>query len=134
MITGVEYVPVKLSDHLDGSIRFITYETVKVTVDGEETEEVREKFNQAVTVGENDIYVEVDIPKSQWNMVDDIHSVDIAFKVKTGDGMVDYANYKVDLQAELRKDLNTNIDGSEASDHLVYTNAKINHEFLRTGS
>jgi hypothetical protein len=40
----------------------------------------------------------------------------------------------VDLQAELRKDLNTNIDGSEASDHLVYTNAKINHEFLRTGS
>lgn len=48
--------------------------------------------------------------------------------------MVNYSNYKVDLQAELRKDKTTNIDGSEASDHLVYTNAKIDHEFLRNGS
>jgi hypothetical protein len=53
--------------------------------------------------------------------------------VKTGEEMTDYANYKVDLQAELRTGT-ANIDGSEASDHLVYTNAKINHEFLRTGS
>ncbi len=134
VIIGAEYVPVKLTDYLGSNVWFTTYKTVKTTVEGEEIVEKVKLFNSSGSVSSNGMYVEVDIPKDKWDMVDDIYSVDIAFKVKTGEGMVDYANYKVDLQAELRKDLNTNIDGSEASDHLVYTNAKINHEFLRTGS
>ncbi|MCI6935641.1 MAG: hypothetical protein MR762_03135, partial [Clostridiales bacterium] len=41
-----------------------------------------------------------------------------------------YANYKVELEAVLKKG-NTDIGGSRASDHIVYTNAKINPNPVR---
>lgn len=56
--------------------------------------------------------------------------IDIGFCAKTGTGFTDYANYKVNLSVKLR-DSTEDITGSYADDYLIYTNAKVNHDFLK---
>ncbi|MBR2523560.1 MAG: hypothetical protein IKE53_03880 [Clostridiales bacterium] len=55
----------------------------------------------------------------------------IGFNAKTGDDFTEYANYKVILAVSLLDASNDTINGSYASDSLIYTNAKVNHEFLK---
>ena len=56
--------------------------------------------------------------------------VDITYKVKTGEELVkigggQYANYKVTLSATLENQQGTDLLTNNASDYLVYTNAKV---------
>ena len=73
-----------------------------------------------------------------------LFKVDISFNAKSGGSFKDYANYKIDLKADLYKiaveDQNGKITGvnnesiittSSAEDYLIYTNAKINPQFIR---
>jgi len=58
----------------------------------------------------------------------------ITFNAKSGDNFYEYANYEAYLTVELYTDKNctdnNNIPNSAANDYLIYTNAKINPEFL----
>ncbi|MBR3668288.1 MAG: hypothetical protein IKN66_14245 [Ruminococcus sp.] len=56
--------------------------------------------------------------------------IDIDFNAKTGADFTEYANYKVNLSVMLM-DGAEDIAGSYAPDYLIYTNAKVNHEFLK---
>ena len=73
-----------------------------------------------------------------------LYKIDISFHAKSGGSFIQYANYKVDLKADLYKtaitDGSGNITGvdneslitsSSAEDYLIYTNAKINPQFIR---
>jgi hypothetical protein len=62
-----------------------------------------------------------------------IYDITISFNAKSGSGFYKYANYEVDLTAVLLtgdSDENDTISNSVATDYLIYTNAKINPEFL----
>lgn len=56
----------------------------------------------------------------------------IEFNAKSGADFHKYANYKIDLTAALYEETNctTLIDHSSAPDSLIYTNAKINPEYI----
>lgn len=56
--------------------------------------------------------------------------INIAFNAKTGAGFTEYANYKVNISAKLSSNSSGDITGSYADDYLIYTNAKVNHNFL----
>jgi hypothetical protein len=56
--------------------------------------------------------------------------INVGFSAKTGDGFTEYANYKVNITAKLSGSTG-DITGSYAGDYLIYTNAKVNHDFLR---
>ena len=62
------------------------------------------------------------------------HMVDIAvtLNAKSGSGFTEYANYRVDLTAELFSDEGCTVplDNSVATDYLIYTNAKVVPELL----
>ncbi len=74
-----------------------------------------------------------------------LFDIDISFNAKSGGSFREYANYKIDLKAELYKTalrdaesgkitgvINESIiTSSPAEDYLIYTNAKINPEFIR---
>lgn len=55
---------------------------------------------------------------------DKIYNANISYKVRTGNGFTEYANYQVVLQAELLDSTGETI-GNRPSDYLVYTNAKV---------
>ena len=59
-------------------------------------------------------------------------ATDITFNAKSGEDFHEYANYRIYLTAELYKDAacTENVDSSTASDELIYTNARINPEFI----
>jgi hypothetical protein len=57
--------------------------------------------------------------------------IDIGFVPKTGDNFTEYANYKVYLKVRMIDSNNADISGSYADDYLIYTNAKVNHDFLK---
>ena len=93
-------------------------------------------YDQIVPVGTNTQTFTCTIPKEANGVpgytVDEngyiyIH---IGFNAKTGDNFTEYANYKVNLSVKLL-DGNEDITGSYADDYLIYTNAKVNHDFLR---
>lgn len=135
-VAKVEYVPVKISDYMSGEITFKSGDIVRtVNVNSEK-----------VSTEGGGTYIDVIIPKSealsdntgnsgtttgQWAVDNDIYRVDISFNVKTGEGFKDYANYRIDLQAALMDTETHMLDATIASDHLVYTNAKVNHEFVK---
>lgn len=56
--------------------------------------------------------------------------IGVGFNAKTGDGFTEYANYKVNLSVKLL-DGDSDVTGSYADDYLIYTNAKVNHDFLK---
>ncbi len=56
----------------------------------------------------------------------------VGFNAKTGEGFTEYANYKVNITAKLKGEAG-DITGSYADDYLIYTNAKVNHDFLKHG-
>ena len=72
-----------------------------------------------------------------------LFKIDITFNAKSGGQFIEYANYKVDLKADLYKTAvteNGTITGvnneslitiGAAEDYLIYTNAKINPQFIR---
>ena len=56
--------------------------------------------------------------------------INITYKVRTGEDLVNidgsqYANYKVTLSATLKNQNKDNLLTSDASDYLIYTNAKV---------
>lgn len=57
--------------------------------------------------------------------------IHVSFNAKTGAGFTEYANYKVNISAKLSNTSSGDISGSYADDYLIYTNAKVNHDFLR---
>ncbi len=50
----------------------------------------------------------------------------------TSSGTKYYANYMVVLKASLYDSNGDLIDGSQAKDHIIYTNAKVNPNFIDT--
>ena len=56
--------------------------------------------------------------------------IEIGFNAKTGDGFKKYANYKVNAIVRLLGN-DGDITGSYADSSLIYTNAKVNHDFLK---
>lgn len=57
-------------------------------------------------------------------------NINIGFSAKTGENFTEYANYRVNLSMRLLDGSNTDVGGSYADDYLIYTNAKVNHDFL----
>ena len=118
-VTGVEYRDVHMDDYLSGNVVFSSgsaSETVNITSDMDK------------------IYV--DLPAEDCETIDDgVYKISITFYPVTGDGFTDYANYKINLFAELYDDA-SNVDqhrypNSGIGDYVVYTNAKIITEFIK---
>lgn len=70
---------------------------------------------------------------------DDIFTTEISYSAKTKTGFTEYANYKVELTITLLEDVRNeenevtgrnDIELSMADDYLVYTNAKVNHDYI----
>ena len=57
--------------------------------------------------------------------------INVGFNAKTGENFTEYANYKVNLSVRLLDGNDKEITGSYAGDYLIYTNAKVNHDFLK---
>lgn len=57
--------------------------------------------------------------------------IDVGFNAKTGENFTEYANYKVNISVRLLDNEDKEIAGSYAGDYLIYTNAKVNHDFLK---
>ena len=97
-------------------------------------------YDRVVNIPENSKTFTVSIPKEDLTngingfVVDEngYIYIDIGFNAKTGDGFKEYANYKVNLSVKLAG-AEGDITGSYADDYLVYTNAKVNHDFLKNG-
>ena len=126
-ITGVSYKQISdMRDYLDDTITFKSgteEKTVKLS------ENVRTLTNGTKTVD----YVTVVLDAAKCSPKSNIYDIVISFDAKSGTGFTDYANYRVDLKAELYKSVNnsdTNIENSVAQDYLIYTNAKINPDYL----
>ena len=98
-------------------------------------------FDSVVTVGANTQTFTYSIPKEDLTNGTSGFTVDengyiyinIGFNAKTGTGFTEYANYKVNLSVKLKDDTE-DITGSYADDYLIYTNAKVNHNFLKHDS
>ena len=111
-VTGVNYEAIgNIQDYIDGTITFTSGEA-------------------SATVEPNGSSVTVNLDATKCNVIGSIYDIEITFNAKTGNGFTEYANYKVDLKAELFKDENNNVENSVAEDHLIYTNAKINPDIL----
>jgi hypothetical protein len=102
----VEYKPVDMGDYLEDVIQF----------------RCGEASATATPVG-NSIVVMLDATKC--NPQNSVYDIVITFNAKTGGNFKEYANYKVNLRAEL-----VEVANSAADDVLVYTNAKINPDIL----
>lgn len=93
-------------------------------------------YEHLITIPSNTTTFTLSIPKETTEIpgyvVDESGYIyiDIGFCAKTGTGFTDYANYKVNLSVKL-KDEEEDITGSYADDYLIYTNAKVNHDFLK---
>lgn len=124
-ITGVSYSKdsLYLRSYLEGNITFKSGTS----------EEVVDLSKLSIT--EDTITVELDV--AGCNVTSNIYDILISFNAKSGTDFSYYANYRVDLKAELYKPVvkdgettYTNVDNSIAQDYLIYTNAKINPEYL----
>ena len=115
-VTGVEYTSLsRMQDYLDGNIVIKSANTQA---------SVEAKGNRVYAI------LKVEDCSFKGNMFD----FDIMFNAKTGRGFTEYANYKVDLQVELFKELEdpededpdvkseSNIENSVAQDYIIYTN------------
>lgn len=95
-------------------------------------------YDQIITVPANTTTFTFSIPKEDLATNTPGYKVDengyinihVGFNAKTGNGFTEYANYKVNLSVKLMNDAE-DIAGSYADDYLIYTNAKVNHDFLK---
>ena len=109
-----------------------------VTVDG--TTNLRivcGNYDEIITVPENSSSVTIVIPKDavgQGGFIIDENGyifINIGFNALTGDDFTEYANYRVNLRVRLLEGNSGDVIGSYAEDYLIYTNAKVNHDFLK---
>lgn len=111
-------------------------EPVTDTVSGTNLRITCGSYDQIVTVLPNTTTFTLTIPKEAVGTsgftIDENGYIDIGigFNAKTGTGFTEYANYKVNLSVKLL-DGDSDVTGSYADDYLIYTNAKVNHDFLR---
>lgn len=95
-------------------------------------------YDQIIPVAANTTTITLSIPKENLTNSTNGFKVDennyiyiyVGFNAKTKDNFTEYANYKVNLTAKLRNSSDGDITGSYAESYLIYTNAKINHDFL----
>lgn len=89
-------------------------------------------YKREITVEANTSTISVTIPKSQveYDSSTNEAKFHISFNAKTGGGFTEYANYKVNLTVQLLDRSGDPIETCTASDHVIYTNAKINNEFI----
>lgn len=98
------------------------------------------EYKQLIPVNDNTSTIIVDIPKNQadYDTSTDTVELHISFNAKTGTQITNYANYKVNLTAQLLKvtkeegmeDKEDVLEACNATDYMIYTNAKVNNEFL----
>ncbi len=91
--------------------------------------------NQEYPVNANTETITVTVPKNtlECDTASYLATIPISFNAKTGTTITQYANYKVNLTVQLLDGSGDPIESCTANDWLVYTNAKINHEFLNNG-
>ena len=146
---------VKLAQKQNGENNSYTYVDVpidtylndfKLTKQGVEIEPTRKEMinNSTWTSGNGDKYVyEFDLKgdPSTWGILftqgDDFKQFDcgMSFDVLTGDNLeaingYRYANYRIYMTADLYKTNNSSERYDQVSDVLVYTNAKVNAQFV----
>ena len=151
-ITKVEYVDVTkntsggssgktIADYLGDEITFTSGGVTKTV-----------KLSELEDKGKITVLIPKEEGSGEWDKNEnDIFTTEICFSAKTKTNFTEYANYKVELVVTLLKDVvvkdeegepvvdeNGNpvkrkeeIELSQADDYLVYTNAKVNHEFLK---
>lgn len=87
-------------------------------------------YDAIVPITEDSASFTLEIPKSYLTVDEDGYIyADIEFNVKTKEEFKEYANYRVNITAKLL-DGSSDIQGSYAESNLIYTNAKVNHDFL----
>ena len=124
---SVDYAPINsIQNYISGNITFKSKDAVATA---------------AATGSTIVVYLNVDDCDYSGKLFD----VDIMFNAKSGGSFIEYANYKVDLKAELYKTAVTDpesgkiigvdnesiVSSSPAEDYLIYTNAKICPEFIQ---
>ena len=124
---SVDYAPINsIQNYISGNITFKSKDAVATA---------------AATGSTIVVYLDVDDCDYSGKLFD----VDIMFNAKSGGSFIEYANYKVDLKAELYKTAVTDpesgkiigvdnesiVSSSSAEDYLIYTNAKICPEFIQ---
>ncbi|SDA22266.1 hypothetical protein SAMN02910447_02178 [Ruminococcus sp. YE71] len=124
-VSNVDYVPItSIQNYINGSFTF------------------RSKDAEAIALATGStITVYLDV--SECEHTGKIFDIDILFNAKSGGSFIEYANYKVDLKAELYRtaiveggvitgvDNESVITSSPAENYLIYTNAKICPEFIQ---
>ena len=91
-------------------------------------------YKQEISVSANTQTIVVTIPKSQveYDSSTNEAKFHISFNAKTGVNFTKYANYKVNLTVQLLDNKGEPIETCTASDYVIYTNAKINNEFIES--
>lgn len=119
VVTSVEYDPNRnMLTYFDPDI-LITSGTKY----GEDGEGVKHKITESSSKA-----LVVEIPIKNCEVEDNIYSIGVDFKAKTGKNFNEYANYMVTLKAELIYNENGEIKyvtNSGDSDYIIYTNAKV---------
>lgn len=111
----------------DGTITGVTYEQVDDISNyllGVEFMNINTKMPRNDVKSDAKTYV-YDLAMEGCNVLGPrIYPVDIVYYAITGDGFTEYANYKVQIQAELLNADGKTI-GNQPKDYIVYTNAKV---------
>lgn len=114
---GVNYASIdKMENYINGNITFRSRDA-------------------SATVSATGQSVSVELDANKCKLIGGIYDIEITFNAKTGEGFTEYANYRVNLKAELFKEKSAdntenNVENSVAEDYLIYTNAKINANIL----
>ena len=89
-------------------------------------------YKREISVLANTQTIVVTIPKNQveYDSSTNEAKFHISFNAKTGANFTEYANYKVNLTVQLLNSSGDTIETCTASDYVIYTNAKINNEFI----
>ena len=123
--------PVEIMADSSGSTRYqlTPTETASIWVESGNSK-------QLVSIPANTSAITVDIPKNlaDYDASTDTIEIHIAFNAKTGTQITNYANYKVNLTANLLDSNEGVIEACNATDYMIYTNAKLNNEFLNSES
>ena len=120
-VTSVQYNSVNLDEYFAG----------KVIIESGST------FKQEVSLTSEMDKIEIDIPQSNCDISDGVYTFTITFNAVTGSGFEKYANYRVDLNAELYyldNSVSKNFPNSGAGDYLIYTNAKVFTDYIKSNA
>ncbi|MBR0483467.1 MAG: hypothetical protein IJJ69_01665, partial [Oscillospiraceae bacterium] len=123
--------PVETITDNNGSTRYqlIPSEGTSIWIESNEYKELI-----PVTANMSSITVEIPKGKADYDTSTDTVEIHISFNVKTGTQNINYANYKVNLTAQLLNSEEGVIEACTATDYMIYTNAKLNNEFLNSES